>query len=80
MAAVRQGHPFWGSCQIEWAVEATSLPRAPPAVKTAIHTQHGGDMAMTGSLNDYRGAGPAEATELPPHFQGGPGAASQVMA
>ena len=38
-----------------------------------------GDMAMTGSLNYYRGAGPAEATELPPHFQGGPGAASQGL-
>ena len=37
-------------------------------------------MAMTGSLNKYRGAGPAEATELPPHFQGAPGAASQVLA
>ena len=36
-------------------------------------------MAMTGSLNYYRGAGPAEATEPPPHFQGGPGAASQVL-
>ena len=30
--------------------------------------------------NKYRGAGPAEATESPPHFQGGPGAASQVLA
>ena len=39
-----------------------------------------GDMAMTGLLNYYCGAGPAEATELPPHFQGGPGAASQVLA
>ena len=39
-----------------------------------------GDMAMTGSSNSCRGAGPAEATEPPPHFQGGPGAASQVLA
>ena len=36
--------------------------------------------SMTGLLNYYRGAGPAEATELPPHFQGGSGAASQVLA
>ena len=42
------------------------------------HTR--GDMAMTGLLNYCRGAGPAEAMELPPHFQGGPGAASQVLA
>ena len=42
MAAVRQGHPFWGNCQIEQAVEAASLPRAPPAVKAPIHTQHTG--------------------------------------
>ena len=35
---------------------------------------------MTGSLNYYRGAGPTEAAELPPHFQGGPGASSQVLA
>ena len=39
-----------------------------------------GDMAMTGSSNSCRGAGPAEATEPPPHFQGGPRAASQVLA
>ena len=39
-----------------------------------------GYMAMTGSSNSCRGAGPAEATEPPPHFQGGPGAASQVLA
>ena len=26
-------------------------------------------MAMTGSLNSCRGAGPAEATEPPPHFR-----------
>ena len=39
-----------------------------------------GNMAMTGSSNSCRGAGPAEATEPPPHFQGGPGAASQVLA
>ena len=39
-----------------------------------------GNMAMTGSSNSCRGAGPAEATEPPPHFRGGPGAASQVLA
>ena len=39
-----------------------------------------GNMAMTGSSNYCRGAGPAEATEPPRHFQGGPGAASQVLA
>ena len=39
-----------------------------------------GNMAMTGSLNYYRGAGPAEATEPPPQIQGGPGGASQVLA
>ena len=49
-----------------------------------------GNMAMTGSSNSCRGAGPAsnscrgagpaEVTEPPPHFQGGPGAASQVLA
>ena len=58
-------------------MEAALLPRAPPAVKT--HNTRG-DMAMKGLLNDYRGAGPAEATELPSHFQGGPGAANQVLA
>ena len=35
---------------------------------------------MTGSLNYYHGAGPAEAAELPPHFQRRPGAASQGLA
>ena len=33
---------FWGNRQIEWAMEAASLPRAPPAVKAPIHTQHTG--------------------------------------
>ena len=42
MAVVRQGHPFWGNRQIEWAVKATLLPQAPPAVKAPIHTQHTG--------------------------------------
>ena len=52
MAAVRQGHPFWGNRQIEYAVEAASLPQAPPAVKAPIHTHNKqGNMAMMGSLN-----------------------------
>ena len=38
-----------------------------------------GNMATMGSLNKYRGADLAEATEPPPHFQGGPGAASQAQ-
>ena len=42
MAAVRQGHSFWGNRQIEWAVEAASLPRARPAMKAPIHTHHTG--------------------------------------
>ena len=42
MAAVRQGHPFEGNRQVEKAMEATSLPQAPPAVKALIHTQHTG--------------------------------------
>ena len=46
MAAVRQGHPFWGNCQIEYAVEAASLQGAPPFEKAPIHKQH------TGQHND----------------------------
>ena len=79
-AAVRQGHPFWGNRQM-------SRPWRPPRCREHhqlwmpqyTHNTRG-DMAMTGSSNSCRGAGPAEATEPPPHFQGGPGAASQVLA
>ena len=79
MAAVRQGHPFWGNRKL-------SRPWRPP--RSCEHHQRKpqythntlGDMAMTGSLNQYHGAGPVEATEPPPLFQGGSAAASQVLA
>ena len=60
--AVSHAHPFRGNRQIERAVEAASLPRAPPAVKTPIHTQHTGRHGDDG-LVELLPAGPVEATE-----------------
>ena len=50
MAAVRQGHPLRGNRQINYTMEAASLPRAPPAVKAPIHTQHIGQRGDDGLI------------------------------
>ena len=77
MAAVHQGHPFWGN-RPPWRPLCCREHHQPWKPQYTYNTR--GNMAMTGSLNQYRGAGLAKATEPPPHFQGGPGAASQVLA
>ena len=78
---MRQGHSILGK------IAKLSRPWRPPRCREyhqswLPHHTHNtrGNMAMADSLNYYPGAGPAKATELPPHRQGGAGAASQVLA
>ena len=73
MAAVRQVHPFWGNYQIEWAMEAASLPRAPPAVEAPMHTQHTGQHGDDGLVEPIPWSRLGEASEPPPHSHRGPG-------
>ena len=64
-------------------MEAASLPRAPPAVEAPKHIQHTGQHGDDGLVELMPWSWPGGshgATEPPPHFQGGPGAASQVLA
>ena len=76
MAAVRQGHPFWGNRQIEYTVEAASLPRAPAAVKAPIHTQHTGQHGNDGLVEpilwSWSGGSHRATTPLPGWSWGGP--------